>query len=65
MRNDPYIMKARFSSTCAETGKNILKGTEMAYYPKVKKAYHADSKAFNEVRTMQFAVSNRMLDSDW
>jgi hypothetical protein len=65
VKNDPYIMKARFSSTCPETGNDILKGEDMAYYPKARKAYHADSRAFEEVRALQFAVSNHMPDCDW
>ena len=65
MRKDPYIMKARFPSICPETGKDIHKGNEIAYYPKARRAYHADSRAFEEVRALQFAVSNHMPDCDW
>ena len=65
MKNDPYIMKARFSSICPETGKAIHKGNEVAYYPKARKAYHSNSRAFEEVRALQFAANNHMLDSDW
>ena len=65
MRNDPYIMKARFPSICPETGKAIQKGNEIAYYPKARKAYHADSRTFEEVRALQFSVNNHMPDSDW
>ena len=50
MRNDPRILKARFKSKCAETGKVINKGDECIYYPLGKKVYHMDSKQAAEYR---------------
>lgn len=44
MRNDPRIIKCRFNSTCAETGKLIKKGETALYYPATRKVYSADSK---------------------
>lgn len=50
MRNDPYEIKARFESRCAETGKIIKKGDSCIYYPLVKKVYSMDSKTAYEYR---------------
>lgn len=40
-----YI-KAKFNSTCIETGRVIKKGEEVLYNPKTKKVYHRLSKRF-------------------
>lgn len=61
----PYMTKARFESTCPETGKAIKKGDDIAYYPDAKKAYHADSKSADTVRALDFAESNGMADANY
>lgn len=63
--NDPYFTTARFASTCPETGKAIKKGDEIAYYPRDKRAFHADSKAAQDVRAMQATASQGLADADW
>lgn len=62
---DPYFLKARFASTCPETGKPIRKGDEIAYYPRERKAYHADSKAAENVRALQVSKAFCLGDQDW
>lgn len=51
--NNPYELKARFESKCAETGKIIKKGEYCVYYPSAKKVYHPDSKQALEYRNMK------------
>jgi hypothetical protein len=66
MKNyDPYFTKARFDSVCPETGKQIKKGDEIAYYPKHKKAYHTNSKAADQLRGLEFSKANNMADANW
>lgn len=66
MRNyDPYFTKARFDSICPETGKQIKKGDEIAYYPKHKKAYHTTSEAASELRGLQVSRAFGLADADW
>jgi hypothetical protein len=62
---DPHFMKARFDSICPETGKQIKKGDEIAYYPKHKKAYHASSKAAGQLRGLDFSKAWNMADANW
>ena len=64
-QNDPRFITARFNSTCPETGKEIRKGDECAYYPCCRTAYHLDSEAAQEVRALQFSAACGMLDADW
>lgn len=65
MRNDPYFTRARFPSVCAETARKIEKGDEIAYYPRDRKAYHAESKQAAELRGLQFNAAFDMADSNW
>jgi hypothetical protein len=69
MRNydpfSPYFTRARFDSICPETGKQIKKGDEIAYYPKHKKAYHPDSKAASGLRSLQATQALGLADADW
>ena len=50
--NDPMMITARFNSTCSETGKLILKGDTVLYYPISRKVYKLSAekaiKAFKE-----------------
>ena len=48
--NDPYEIKAKFASRCAETGKEIKKGDSCIYYPSAKQVFHHDSKQAYEYR---------------
>ena len=52
--NEPHIIKARFNSTCAETGKAIKKGTECLYFPVGKKVFGLDTKEASRFREQQF-----------
>lgn len=61
----PYFMTARFAGKCAETGRDIAKGQECAYYPASRKVYHVDSKQAAELRGMQFSASCGMADANW
>lgn len=63
--NDPYFTLARFSSICPETGKLIKKGEEIDYYPRVKKAFHKDSKAYEQVKLLAFNESFNMMDANY
>jgi hypothetical protein len=62
---DPYFTKARFDSICPETGKQIKKGDEIAYYPRHKKAFHVESKSADNLRGMQAAKAFGLADADW
>lgn len=44
VNNDPRIIKAKFNSSCTETGKPIKLGDECVYYPIGKAIYSIDSK---------------------
>ncbi len=57
MKNDPYEIKARFESKCAETGKVILKGEPCIYYPLAKKVYSIDSKTAYDYRNWKADLS--------
>jgi hypothetical protein len=61
----PYMTKARFDSTCPETGKDIKKGDDIAYFPALKKAYHSDSQSAETVRGLDFAEANGMADANY
>lgn len=63
--SSPRFIRARFASTCPETGKPIRVGDEIAYYPATQKAYHADSKAAADLRSQLFAAANCMADAEW
>lgn len=63
--NTPRLMKARFDSTCPETGKQIKKGETIAYYPRTKTAYHESSQSAEQVRAMNFAEANNMGDANY
>jgi hypothetical protein len=66
MKNyDPYFTKARFDSVCPETGKQIKKGDEIAYYPRHRKAFHASSKAAEDLRGMKFSQAFGLDDVNW
>lgn len=63
--NNPQFIKARFDSFCPETGKAILTGTECAYFPRERKAYHIDSKHADHVRGEEFNAAYGMADANW
>jgi hypothetical protein len=65
MKNDPYFTTAKFPSTCPETGKAIVKGEEIAYFPRDRRAFHRDSKSAEQVRALQFASAYGMADANW
>jgi len=64
MRNDPYFTQARFNSRCPETGLPLKKGDEIAYFPRLRKAFHSSSKSADQVRAMNFAQAFNMLDAN-
>ncbi len=61
----PYFTKARFPSTCPETGKAISKGDDIAYFPATKQAFHSESQSAETVRGMNFAESHCMADAQY
>jgi hypothetical protein len=61
----PYFTRARFDSVCPETGKQIKKGDEIAYFPGTRKAYHTDSKSAADLRSMQASQAFGLADADW
>ena len=65
MKHDPYFTTARFASTCPETGKPIRKGDQIAYFPWDRLAFHAESKAAEQIRALQFSASWGMADANW
>jgi hypothetical protein len=62
---DPYFTRARFNSTCPETGHAIKKDDEIAYYPADRKAYHHSSKSADNVRALQFSAACSLADANW
>lgn len=58
-KNDPRIMKSRFSSTCEESGKAINKGEEIIYYPTGRHVYLVGSapKAEKEFQDAENAMA--------
>ena len=56
MRNDPRVLRSRFDTRCAESGKRIKKGDECIYYPIDRKVYHLDSKQATEFRNWKMDV---------
>ena len=65
MRNDPYFTRARWPGLCAETGRKISKGDEIAYYPRTKQVFHVDSKQADELRARDFAAAFNMADANY
>ncbi len=57
MKRDPYFMKAKFNSTCPETGNAINKGDEIVYYPSCRQAFHIDGKNAENARALQISDS--------
>jgi hypothetical protein len=62
---DPYMTTARFSTTCPETKKPIKPGDPVAYYPKDRKVFHADSKSADYVRALEFSAAWGMADANY
>lgn len=62
---DPHELVARFESHCPETGLTIRKGDTCVYYPKARKAYHSESRAADDFRSMKFAENCGMADANW
>jgi hypothetical protein len=65
MKNDPYFTRARYPSLCAESGRKINKGDEIAYYPRTKQVFHIDSKQSEELRAFTFAAAFNMSDANY
>lgn len=61
----PYTTKARFASTCPETGKAINPGDTICYSPATRQAFHQHSQQAEEVRAREFAASNGMADANY
>jgi|TARA_R100000479_G_scaffold138470_1_gene74717 hypothetical protein len=53
---DPRVMKSRFNTKCAETGKSIKKGEECIYYPLKREVFSLDSKQAEDFRTWKMDV---------
>ena len=64
-KRPPYFTRARFNSTCPETGLAIGIGDEIAYFPETKKAYHRQSEHADIVRALEFSRSWGMADADY
>ena len=66
MRNQtPRMIVCRYPTTCPETGLEIRKGDECAYYPKDRSCYHTTSKNADHVRGLQFASAYCMDDANY
>ena len=61
----PRFTTCRFDAKCAETGKPIKKGEQMAYYPDGKRCFHPSSKQAAELRGQEFNRANGMANSNW
>jgi len=57
---DPRQIKARFYSTCKETGAVIKKGDQCIYYPSDRAIYSLDSRQAEDFRNwkMDLAMGN-------
>ncbi len=64
-RRSLYVTKARFDSTCAETGQLIKTGEEMVYDPNTRQCYHSNSIQAKETRQQAWNEANCMADSNW
>ena len=64
-KDDPRVITARFNSTCPETGKAIKRGDDIVYYPRERKAYHMDSKAADNLRSLEVSAGLCLGDADW
>ena len=56
MKLDPRVLRSRFDTRCAESGKRIKKGDECIYYPIDRKVYHLDSKQATDFRNWKMDV---------
>ena len=56
VNNDPRVIRARYDSVCAETGKVIKEGEECVYYPLSREVFHVDSVQASEFRAWQFDI---------
>jgi len=59
------MIKARFNSVCPETGREIKKGEQCAYFPVERKAYHEESEHAGQVRGLEFNEAYGMADANW
>lgn len=57
-----YLITARFSGQCAETGRGICKGSPALYCPAVKRIYHPESEMMRRWRDDEKASVARQLD---
>jgi len=64
-RDDPRELKAKFDSTCPETGLPIKKGDTCVYFPRTRKAYHDKSRAAADWRSQAVSDSFGLADSGW
>lgn len=64
-RKPPYFTTARFNSICPETGKAIGIGDRIAYFPDIRKAYHAESEHASIVRGLEFSAAFNMADANY
>ena len=62
---EPYFTRARFNSTCPETGLAIAIGQRIAYFPAVRKAYHEHSTHADQLRASEFSRAYQMADSNY
>jgi hypothetical protein len=62
---EPYFTRARFNSTCPETGLVIAIGQRIAYFPAVRKAYHENSTHADQLRALEFSRAFNMADANY
>lgn len=60
----PRFIRAKQAGTCPETGKPIVVGETIAWFPASGKAFHNDSKAASDLRSQQFADSWNLYDAN-
>lgn len=61
----PRLITARFSSTCAETGRVIAKGEQCYYFPDLRKVYHLESNTAATIRGNAWNRAHNMPDAEW
>lgn len=61
----PYFTRACFPSTCPQTGQQIKRGDQIAYFPATRTAYAENSEAGDQVRGLDFAEAYAMPDANY
>lgn len=61
----PRRITVKYAAKCAETGRDLPKGSTAIYYPSARKLYCEESRQAEEFREMEFSRAWGMADADW